>query len=153
VNLIPIGHASIITALVDPSAARLADSLTAVRLSIHVLAAAIFVGGQLTVAGLLPTLRTLGADAPRSVARQFARLQWPAYAVLVATGFWNVGAVHSHTHAWTIVLSVKIAIVALTGVAAVIHSRATSKALIGAFGGVAGLGAIVSLILGILLAG
>lgn len=133
----------------------LASAVTAVRLSIHVLAAAIFVGGQFTVAGLLPTLRSMGQDAPRTVARQFARLQWPAYGVLVATGFWNVAVLdqHAHTHAWTVVLVVKIVVVALTGAAALIHAQARSKALIGAFGGIAGLGALASLVLGVLLAG
>ena len=134
---------------------RLAAGLTALRLSLHVLAATIFVGGQFTVAGLVPTLRRMGTDAPKTVARQFARLQWPAYAVLVATGFWNIAALNNdhHTHAWTVVLVVKIVVVALTGAAAAIHSNARSKALIGMFGGIAGLGAVASLVLGVLLAG
>ena len=134
---------------------RLAPGLTALRLSLHVLAAAVFVGGQFTVAGLLPTLRAIGPDTPRTVARQFARLQWPAYAVLIATGFWNIAALDSDRHApvWTVVLVIKIVVVALTGVAAVAHSRARSKVLIGIFGGVAGLGALASVVLGVLLAG
>jgi uncharacterized membrane protein len=57
-----------------------------VRLSLHVLAATVWVGGQFVLAGLLPSLRRLGDDAPRTVARAFNRIAWPAFAVLVATG-------------------------------------------------------------------
>ena len=37
-----------------------------VRLFLHVLAASVWVGGQITLAGLVPGLRGLGADAPRT---------------------------------------------------------------------------------------
>ena len=36
-----------------------------IRLFLHVLAATVWVGGQLTVAGLVPGLRALSPDAPR----------------------------------------------------------------------------------------
>jgi uncharacterized membrane protein len=41
--------------------------LATVRLFFHVLAATVWVGGQLTLAGLLPGLRALSSDAPRTV--------------------------------------------------------------------------------------
>ena len=44
--------------------------------------------------GLVGPARGLGGDAPKTLARAFARLAWPAYAVLVVTGFWNVSTVH-----------------------------------------------------------
>ncbi len=62
-----------------------------VRVFLHVLAATIWVGGQLTLAGLVPGLRALGDDVPRRVVQRFNRIGWPAYGVLVATGIWNVG--------------------------------------------------------------
>ena len=40
-----------------------------VRLFLHVLAATLWVGGQLVLASLVPTLRTLGRDAPKAAAR------------------------------------------------------------------------------------
>ena len=58
----------------------------ALRTFLHVLAATVWVGGQLTLAGLVPTLKGLGPDAPRAVARQFNRIAWPAFGVLVVTG-------------------------------------------------------------------
>ena len=41
-----------------------------VRLFLHVLAATIWVGGQFTLAGLVPVLRPLGPDATRAAARR-----------------------------------------------------------------------------------
>ena len=46
------------------------------------------------MAGLVGPARSMAADAPKVLARAFARLAWPAYVVLVVTGFWNVTAVH-----------------------------------------------------------
>ncbi len=133
----------------------LAPALTALRLSLHVLAATVWVGGQITLAGMLPELRALGGDATVRVARAFARLSWPAFGVLVLTGIWNVAAAHaSHaTSAWTTVLFVKIGIVALAGIGAWLHQRSTSRAALAAWGSIAGAASIVAVVLGVLLAG
>lgn len=134
--------------------AQLAPAIEGVRLSLHVLAATVWVGGQLTVAGLLPTLRPLGADATRRIARSFARLSWPAYALLVATGIWNVAAVgQGQPTVWEVVLGVKIADVLVAGLAAWLHGRATSRAWLGIWGGVAGIASVAALVLGVFLAG
>ena len=45
-----------------------------IRLFLHVLAATVWVGGQLTLAGLVPGLRAISPDAPRTVARRFNRV-------------------------------------------------------------------------------
>ncbi len=134
--------------------AQLAPGLDGFRLTLHVLAAAVWVGGQITVAGLVPTARALDPDAPRQVARAFARLSWPAYAVLVATGFWNMAAVSKgQPHAWKIVLGVKIAVVALAGLSAWLHSIARSRAGLAVWGAVASLSSLAALTLGVFLAG
>ena len=125
------------------------------RLILHVLAATVWVGGQFTVAGLLPTIRGLGEDAPKKVARAFGRLLWPAYAVLVITGFWNVGALdvaHAST-AWTTVLWIKIGVVALAGVAVFLHQRSTSRAGLAVWGAIGAVASVAALCLGIFLAG
>src|SRR5579864_2819755 len=103
----------------------LAPALTSLRLTLHVLAATVWVGGQLTLAGLMGELRAAGGETSARVARAFARLSWPAFVVLVLTGIWNLSAVHaSHaTSAWTTVLFVKIVVVALAAVAAGLHQR------------------------------
>jgi len=133
----------------------LAPALTALRVSLHVLAATVWVGGQITLAGMLPELRSLGGDATARVARAFARLSWPAFGVLVLTGIWNVSAAHaSHsTSAWTTVLFAKIGVVALAGLAAWLHQRSTSRKGLAAWGSVAGTTSIAAVVLGVLLAG
>lgn len=134
--------------------AELAPAITGLRLSLHVLAAAIWVGGQFTLAGLVPTARRLGEDAPRRIGRAFGRLSWPAYAVLVATGIWNVLAVRGGEPAsWEVLLGVKIAVVAVAGLAAWAHGRASSRAWIGAWGSVTGVASVAALVMGIFLAG
>ena len=92
----------------------LAPALDTVRLTLHVLAATVWVGGQIVMMGLVGPARGLGADAPKTLARAFARLAWPAYAVLVVTGIWNITAVHcsDQDSAWKAVLMAKIAVVA-----------------------------------------
>jgi putative copper export protein len=125
-----------------------------VRLYLHVLAATVWVGGQLTLAGLVPGLRSLDADAPRIVARRFNQIAWPAYAVLVGTGVWNIVAVSG---AWTgrygTTLILKIVVVAASGVSAAAHAASTSKAGLALWGAVTGVSALSALFLGVLLHG
>jgi putative copper export protein len=143
-----VGHAAANTPSLSPA-------LNAVRLSLHVLAATIWVGGQFTAAGLLPTVRGLGPDAPKQVARALARLLWPAYAVLVITGLWNISSFNltGASGAWTAVLSAKIAVVAVAGVAVFLHQRATTKAALAAWGSIGAIASVAALVLGIMLAG
>ena len=134
--------------------AQLAPAVNGVRVTLHVLAATVWVGGQITLAGLVPTARQLGQDAPRLVARAFSRLSWPAYVVLVATGIWNVAAVQAgQPHAWQVVLGVKIAVVLLAGLSAWLHGRARNRAALAAWGAVAGLSSVAAVALGVFLAG
>src|SRR3954453_13168316 len=63
-----------------------------VRLFLHVLAAAVWVGGQITLVAILPVLRGAGADVPRAAARSFGRIAWTAFAVLIVTGIWNIAS-------------------------------------------------------------
>ena len=125
-----------------------------IRLFLHVLAATVWVGGQLTLAGLVPGLRQVAADAPKAAARRFNLIAWPAYAVLVFTGIWNITAVKpSWSSEYGVTLFVKILVVALSGVAAFLHARATSRTALAVFGALSGIAAIAALFLGILLAG
>jgi putative copper export protein len=133
----------------------LATGLTGFRLILHVFAATIWVGGQFTVAGLLPTIRGFGDDAPKKVARAFSRFMWPAYAVLIVTGFWNISAVGTSgaTTAWKAVLVIKLFFVVLAGVAVFLHQRATTKAGLAIWGSVGGVASVIALCLGVFLAG
>jgi putative copper export protein len=128
----------------------------AVRLSLHVLAATVWVGGQLVLAALVPTLRAVGADLPRVAARRFNQVAWPAFGVLVATGIWNIVAVEradDPTSGYHAVLYVKVAVVALSGATAYLHARARTTAGLAIFGALTGASALAALVLGIVLAG
>jgi putative copper export protein len=133
----------------------LAPALDTVRLTLHVLAATVWVGGQIVMTGLVGPARGLGPDAPKTLARAFARLAWPAYLLLVVTGIWNVTAVHygSQDAAWKAVLMAKILVVLLAGVGVGLHQRATTKGQLALWGSVGGLASVAALVMGILLAG
>jgi putative copper export protein len=124
-----------------------------VRLFLHVLSAAVWAGGQITLAALVPVLRSRGADVPRAAARRFNVVAWPAFAVLVGTGIWNVAAQSKVTDPWVTTLYVKIAVVLVSGIAAALHARSRSPAGLAVFGALAGLGALAAVFLGVMLAG
>ena len=132
----------------------LAVSRDTIRLFLHVLAATIWVGGQITLAALVPVLRRLGAELPRAAARRFNQVAWPAFAVLVITGIWNIAAVQSQIHgSYETTLVVKLIVVVISGVTAALHARARNPRWIAVFGALTGLSALAALFLGILLAG
>jgi putative copper export protein len=124
------------------------------RLFLHVTAATIWVGGQLTLAALVPALRGAGMNVPRVAARAFNRIAWPAFGVLVLTGIWNVIAERTHDHgSYRVTLIVKLVVVAVSGLTAWLHARATTRRGLAVYGALTGLSALVALFLGILLAG
>lgn len=125
-----------------------------IRLFLHVLAAAIWVGGQLTLAALVPVLRRAGTDIPRAAAHGFNRVAWPAFGVLVITGIWNIVAVRSQiTGRYKTTLVVKLVVVLISGITAALHARARGAAGRAVFGALTGASALAALFLGVLLAG
>jgi putative copper export protein len=123
-----------------------------VRVFLHVTAATVWVGGQLTLAGLVPGLRGISPDAPRLVARRFNRIAWAAFAVLVATGIWNILAldpVWSSEYGAT--LMVKIVVVAISGVTAFLHSIARTTTGLAVFGALSVVSALAAVFLGVML--
>ncbi|TDD40498.1 hypothetical protein E1287_00545 [Actinomadura sp. KC06] len=125
----------------------LAVTAADVRIFLHVLAATIWVGGQITLGALVPALR--GYEGVTKVAaRRFNTIAWPAFAVLVLTGVWNLtegdlGDAAQRT------LEVKLVFVLLSGVAAFLHTRATSKAGLAAWGALGAAGALAALFFGV----
>ncbi len=134
---------------------QLADALTITRLTLHVLAATVWVGGQLVLAGLIGTVRGLGADAPKRVAAAFGRLSWPAYWLLIATGVWNYLAIdHAGASAtWNAVFGVKMLCVVVAGVGSYLHTKASTPRARGVWAGLGTLGSILALVLGVAIAG
>ena len=60
--------------------------LDSIRVFLHLLGVAGWVGGQIVMVGLLPLLRSLGPDVPRIAAGRFARVVWPFLVLAVVTG-------------------------------------------------------------------
>ena len=127
-------------------------ALETTRLFLHVLAATVWVGGQLTLAALVPALRPLGGEVTRVAAKQFRRVAWPAFAVLVVTGVWNVVALSPQERGRTVTLTVKLVAVLVSGVAAFAHERARSARALAVWGALAGVSAVVALLYGVILA-
>ncbi len=126
-------------------------AIETVRLFLHILAATIWVGGQLTLAGLVPVLRAIGGDAPKLVARQFRRIAWPAFAVLIVTGGWNVAEQEAEGEGGGGLLMAKMTVVLISGVTAYLHERASTKRANAIWGALTGLSALTALLLGVLL--
>ena len=126
-----------------------------IRLYLHVLAAAIWVGGQITLAGLLPVVRKLGDDAPARVARGFNKIAWPAFGVLLVTGVWNVIVIDpgKRSTQYQVVLLVKLVVVALAGLGAAAHIVSRSKVVLAIGGMLVGLASLAALFLGVWLHG
>lgn len=132
----------------------ISPSLDALRTSLHLLGVAVWIGGQIVLAGIVPVVRATAPDALGAVARAFARVAWPMFLLVVLTGVWGYSDVDapSRSAEYTVTFGVKMLLVATTAIAALIHSQGTSKAakaLGGAVGLVTALGAAW---LGVLLA-
>lgn len=129
-------------------------SWSTIRLFLHVLAATVWVGGQLVLAGLVPGLRRLDPALPGAVARRFAVIAWPAFAVLVATGLWNLAVAPVTWHGrYGATLMAKVTVVVASGLSAFVHGRARSRGALAAFGALSGLTALAALFLGVQLHG
>lgn len=88
---------------------------------LHVLAMALFVGGQLILAiAVVPALRPQHRPELRAIARRFGWASLAALGVLIATG----SALASHDHRWSSgTLHVKLALVACVGMLIAWHIR------------------------------
>lgn len=122
-------------------------SVDQIRMFVHVLAAVVWVGGQLTLAGLVPVLRPLGQEVTRAAANRFALLAWPAFAVLTFTGIWNAMAmdVQATSDRWKTTFGIKMTCYLITGGGAALHSLVKKRWALALGGAMAGLGAVAVL--------
>ena len=121
-----------------------ADSI---RLFLHVLAASVWVGGQIVLGGLVPKLRQVAPESLKVAANAFARIAWPAFAVVVVTGMWNILdiTVGDMTTEYQVSLFVHVLLAMAAAMFVVIHSVGQTKlalALGGALGLLTSLGAM-----------
>ena len=127
-----------------------------IRLFLHVLGATIWVGGQIALGAVVPVVRrAAGPDAVRAAARRFQQIAWPAFALLLGTGVWNLFAIKvgDQSGRYLTTLFVKLILVGISGAAAASHIVITRRrpALGGALAGVALLAALGATFLGLLL--
>ena len=131
----------------------LTPALDTVRLTLHICAVAVWVGGQIVIAAVVPALRSEHRSALPLVAKGFARVAWPAFVLAVLTGMWSLMTVDvsSTSSGYQIAMMLKVLAVLLSGAAAVIHSAGTSTAA-KAIGGALGLVfALFAVVLGVLI--
>ena len=141
--------------LATATTAHLAPGLDILRISLHIVAASVWVGGQVVMAGLVPTLKSGGSDLPARAARTFARMSWPAYALVIITGMWNYMEVNraGASYGWQFVFGLKFILVIAAGALAYLHSRAQSASQRGMTAGLGFISSLVALVLGVALAG
>ena len=127
------------------------DSL---RIFLHLMAVAVWVGGQIVLAGLVPNVRRAAPEALTPIARGFARVAWPAMGLIVFTGAWGLASqnVAERSSEYMATFGLKMLVVAVAVIATIVHSQGRSTAA-KAIGGALGLlGSLAAAWCGILLA-
>ena len=123
--------------------------LDVVRLTLHVLAATVWVGGQIVLLALMGPLRRVAPAAIAPAARTFAWVAWPAFALLVVTGAWMLGGGEKQSDAYNATLMVKMVFVLLSGVGAALHTFLKNPALKGISAAVGLVSALCVVLLGV----
>ena len=131
----------------------ISPTLDSLRSFLHILAVAVWVGGQIVLGGLVPRVRKSNPEALKTIANAFGRVAWPAFGLAVATGMWaildvDVSAMDSSYH---VTLGVKIVVVMLAGFAAAAHANTKSKLVLALGGAIGLLASLGALYLGVLL--
>ena len=124
-------------------------NLDVVRLTLHVLAATIWVGGQIVLPALVGPLRRTAPAAIAPAARAFAWVAWPAFAVLVVTGVWMIAGAGDQSDAYRTTLMVKMVFVLVSGVGAALHTFVKNPALKGIWAAVGLVSALCVVLLGV----
>ena len=125
-----------------------------IRLTLHILAATIWVGGQIVLVALMGTLRRAAPQAVAPAARAYAWVAWPAFVVLIVTGFWNLQVSGRMSPGgmdggYGTTLIVKMVLVVLSGLGAALHTFAKKPALKGFWGTVGLVGALGATLFGV----
>lgn len=134
---------------------------------VHVVAACIWIGGQVVVAAVIPLLRRADsggatANLASAVGRRYQAIAWPAFAALAVTGVINVGNAglqwsHLLDSAPGRTLAVKLGLVAVSGGAAAVHAfvqapRGRSAAWSAGLGSLSLLAAVAAALYGVAIA-
>ena len=132
-------------------------NVATLRLFLHVLGATVWVGGQVALAAVVPVIRRVGGiETARAAGRRFQLIAWPAFALLVGTGIWNLFAVNvgDQSSAYLRTLVIKLLLVAVSGLGALGHILFVRRrpTFGGMLAGIALLAALGATFVGVLLA-
>jgi len=118
----------------------LSPSIDTLRLFVHVLAASVWVGGQIALAGIVPAVRRHHPESTKTVARAFSRVAWTSFVLVFVTGIWNLIEIDVQDADWSYASTVLLHVVlsAVAGLAAAAHTFGRSKLSL-ALGGALGL--------------
>lgn len=131
----------------------LSPTLDTLRLFLHVLGASVWVGGQIVLAGLVPSLRREFPDSTKVAARAFAKVAWPGFALAFVTGLWSLVEIDvaDTSTSYQITLFLKIVLAVASGGAAAVHAIGQSRAALAIGGAVGLLAALGAMFIGLLL--
>jgi len=126
-------------------------TLDTLRVFLHVLSVSVWVGGQIVMASLMPVLRSSeNTEFRKAIPQAFQKVAWPAFAIAVVTGIWNIFEVDmgNTTTAYSMVFGIKFLLVLVSGAAAFVHAKATKPSIKGMTGGLGLVAALAAMILG-----
>lgn len=125
--------------------------LDVIVLTLHVLAATVWVGGQIVLLALVGPLRRTAPAGLASASRAFAWVAWPAFGILILTGGSMLSGAVGATDAWKTTLLLKMAFVVLSGIGVAMHTVLKKPALKGISAGVGLVSALAVVLLGVAL--
>jgi len=102
--------------------------VTRTLLFFHLIGAAVWLGGLITVGALVPALRSAGVDRPQlqAMARRFGKVSWAAMAISIVSGVWLVAATHRDWGDLSLKLGLVVVAIALAAVHQVTAKRSTA---------------------------
>lgn len=131
----------------------LSPTLDTVRIFLHVLGAAVWVGGQVVLAGMVPQVRKQSPAALKAITHGFARVALPGLLVVFVTGIWSMFEIDFSDRGADFqgTVMIKVLLAVLSGLFAAVHIRGKSKLALAVGGSLGLLTALAALFLGLLL--
>ena len=133
--------------------AMLSPTSTTIRLFLHIVAASVWLGGQITVGGIVPAVRRVSPATTKTIAQAFGRVAWPAFGLTVLTGMWSLAAIDitDMSSAYQATVLVHLAAAIASGVFAAVHAVGRTKLALALGGALGALTALAAMFLGVLL--
>lgn len=117
-----------------------------IQKTLHLIGVAIWVGGQIALMTLMGPLRRAAPEAVAQESRVFNRVVWPAFALVIVTGFWILGGSDEDSDQFRTTLMVKLLLVACSGVGTALYTftkKPAVRSIAGPLGVLFALGAVL----------